>query len=98
MAPLTRGDSTVAGYQQKLLGIPSEMARYEQFNKQKYFTNAGGALPKLVDRPNIVGDAFKNFGRNVQTIRDAARRQEEMMRKLGLNLMVIQILADNQLI
>ena len=102
MSPLTRGDSTVAGYQQRLLGIPlgkptfprdasgygtgysqSEMARYEQFNKQKYFTNAGGALPKLVDRPNIVGDAFKNFGRNVQTIRDAARRQEEMMRKLG---------------
>jgi len=102
MSPLTRGDSTVAGYQQKLLGIPlgsstfprdasgygtgysqSEMARYEQFNKQKYFTNAAGALPKLVDRSNIVGDAFKNFGRNVQTIRDAARRQEEMMRKLG---------------
>ena len=102
MAPLTRGNSTVAGYQQRLLGIPlgkptfprdasgygtgysqSEMARYEQFNKQKYFTNAGGTLPKLVDRPNVVGDAFKNFGRNVQTIRDAARRQEEMMRKLG---------------
>ena len=102
MSPLTRGDSTVAGYQQRLLGIPlgkptfprdasgygtgysqSEMARYEQFNKQKYFTNAGGTLPKLVDRPNVVGDAFKNFSRNVQTMRDAARRQEEMMRKLG---------------
>ena len=102
MAPLTRGNSTVAGYQQRLLGIPlgkptfprdasgygtgysqPEMARYEQFNKKKYFTNAGGTLPKLVDRPNVVGDAFKNFGRNVQTIRDAARRQEEMMRKLG---------------
>lgn len=32
---------------------------------------------------SVVGDAFKNFGRNVQTIRGSARRQEIMMRQMG---------------
>ena len=33
---------------------------------------------------SFVGDAFKNFGRNVQTIKGAAKRQEQMMRELGV--------------
>jgi hypothetical protein len=32
---------------------------------------------------SFVGDAFKNFGRNVQTIKGAAKRQEIMMRQMG---------------
>jgi hypothetical protein len=32
---------------------------------------------------SVVGDAFKNFGRNVQTIKGSARRQEIMMRQMG---------------
>jgi len=32
---------------------------------------------------SVVGDAFKNFGRNVQTIKGTARRQEIMMRQMG---------------
>lgn len=33
---------------------------------------------------SFVGDAFKNFGTNVQTIKGAAKRQEEMMREMGV--------------
>lgn len=32
---------------------------------------------------SVVGDAFRNFGRNVQTIKGTARRQEIMMRQMG---------------
>lgn len=102
MAPKTMGNSTVAGYQNRLLGMPlggvryprgpggygvgysqPEMRRYEQYNPKKYFANVGGNLPALINRSNVVGDAFANFGKNVQTIKDAARRQEEMMAKMG---------------
>lgn len=102
MAPKTIGNQTIAGYQNKFLGIPigkvnyptdsgglgtgysqSQMRKYEQQNPKKYFSNRGGALPALVDRENIVGEAFANFGKNVQTIQNAAKRQEEMMRQMG---------------
>ena len=104
MAPRTVGNTTVAGYQNKFLGIPlgrvnyprdmsgygtgyspQQMQRYEKYNPNKQFLNLGGVLPALVNRQkdNIVGDAFKNFGRNVQTIKGAAKRQEEMMRQMG---------------
>jgi|TARA_R100000482_G_scaffold120991_2_gene66742 hypothetical protein len=33
---------------------------------------------------SFVGDAFVNFGRNIQSIRNYGRRQEEMMRQLGV--------------
>ena len=62
---------------------PEQMRRYEQVNTKKQFANRGGTLPALVNRENFVGDAFRNFGRNVQTIKDAAKRQEEMMRQMG---------------
>jgi hypothetical protein len=41
--------------------------------------------PKVSSSPknNFVGESFRNFGKNVQTIKGAARRQEEMMRQLG---------------
>ena len=41
--------------------------------------------PKVSSSPknNFVGESFRNFGKNVQTIKGSARRQEEMMRQLG---------------
>lgn len=102
MAPKTMGNSTVAGYQDQLLGVPigktryprdsagygtgysqPEMRRYEQQNPKKYFADQGGPLPALINRSNVVGDAFANFGNNVNTIQNAAKRQEEMMRQMG---------------
>ena len=42
------------------------------------------SIPKMRSSgTSVVGDAFKNFGRNVQTIKGAARRQEIMMRQMG---------------
>jgi len=104
MAPKTMGNTTVAGYQNKFLGIPlgkvnyprdvsgygtgysqQQMQRYERYNPNKQFKNLGGVFPALVNRAkdNIVGDAFRNFGTNVKTIKGAAKRQEEMMRQMG---------------
>lgn len=104
MAPRTMGNATVAGYQNKFLGIPlggvnyprdisgygtgysqQQMQRYERYNPNKQFTNLGGVFPALVNRrkDNVVGDAFRNFGTNVKTIKGAAKRQEEMMRQMG---------------
>jgi len=34
-------------------------------------------------KKNFVGESFKNFGKNVKTLKDTAKRQEELMRKLG---------------
>jgi len=61
------------------------MQRYEKYNPNKQFKNLGGVFPALVNRrkDNIVGDAFRNFGTNVKTIKGAAKRQEEMMREMG---------------
>ncbi len=39
--------------------------------------------PRPIQSGSFVGGAFKNFGKNVQTIKGAARRQEIMMRQMG---------------
>lgn len=48
-----------------------------------YTPSAQPVQPSSSSSSSLVGDAFKNFGRNVQTIKGAAKRQEEMMRELG---------------
>ena len=35
-------------------------------------------------KDSFVGDAFKNFGQNVQTIKESAKKQEQMMRQMGV--------------
>lgn len=91
MPPITIGNNILSGYKNQLFGIPfgetksskdyrgfgtgyssNEMKRY---NPQKYFTNIGGSLPKLNNRPNFVGNPFANF-------RGAAKRKEGMMSKI----------------
>ena len=40
--------------------------------------------PRQTSRSSsFISDAFQNFGKNIQTIKDAAKRQEDMMRELG---------------
>lgn len=39
--------------------------------------------PRPIQSGSFVGGAFSNFGRNVQTIKSAAKRQEIMMRQMG---------------
>jgi hypothetical protein len=36
------------------------------------------------ENDKLIGESFKNFGENVQTIKDAAKKQEEILRKLGM--------------
>ena len=35
------------------------------------------------ENDKLIGESFKNFGKNVQTLRDVSKKQEEMMRELG---------------
>lgn len=102
MAPKTIKNATVAGYQDKLMGVSlgntryakdsagygtgysqEQMRRYEKQNPKKHFVDQGGPFPALVNRTNVVGEAFANFGSNVNKIENYAKRKEEMMRQMG---------------
>ena len=39
---------------------------------------------KRSENDKLIGESFKNFRKNVQTIKGAAKKQEEMMRELGV--------------
>lgn len=67
----------------KFLGIPIPgTERIEPMTGRRDTTQYKTA-PKPKSR-SFVGDAFVNFGKNIQTIKDYGRRQEEMMRQLGV--------------
>ena len=38
---------------------------------------------KRSENDKLIGESFKNFGKNVQTIKDASKKQEEMMGQMG---------------
>jgi len=72
----------------------SEVQRYNQSpTAPSTITNYSPYDPVQVSVPkasssgqgsSFVGDAFRNFGQNVKTIKGAARRQEIMMRQMGV--------------
>ena len=39
---------------------------------------------KRSENDKLIGESFKNFGKNVQTIKGAAKKQEEILRELGV--------------
>lgn len=71
---------------------PLEVQRYNQSPKAPSTIRNWSAYdpvqvsfpkPRPIQRGSFVGGAFSNFGRNVQTIKNAAKRQEIMMRQMG---------------
>jgi len=76
----TRGSAYGMRSQFKFLGIPIP-------GTERNEPMSGSSSYKTAPKPqskSFIGDAFKNFGRNIQSIRDYGRRQEEMMRQLGV--------------
>ena len=89
---------TIPGSQRYTTYSPSDINRYNTLNKSNQLVT-GSKLYKSPDGysqyqapttrsssqgNSFVGDAFRNFGQNVKTIKGAARRQEVMMREMGV--------------
>jgi len=86
---------TVPGSERTTTYSPSDIGRYNQLNKLRqllsgdamYSGSSGRYMARMTKtQPNqetFVQDAFRNFGKNVNTIKGAAKRQEEMMGQMG---------------
>lgn len=59
---------------------PSTIRPWSAFDS----TQVSVPKPRGTSGGSFVGDAFRNFGTNVKTIKGAAKRQEEMMREMGV--------------
>lgn len=59
---------------------PSTIRPWSAFDS----TQVSVPKPKGTSGGSFVGDAFRNFGTNVKTIKGAAKRQEDMMREMGV--------------
>lgn len=65
----------------------TEKRRFEKFNPNKQFvpTFGGRGADALVDantNDNLIRDAFRDFGKNVQTLKDYGKRQREMLEEI----------------
>lgn len=86
---------TIPGSERTTTYSQEDINRYNQLNKLRQLMSGqalyNGAYGRYMARMTqtqptqgtFVQDAFRNFGRNVQTIKGTAKRQEEIMRRMG---------------
>jgi len=85
----------IPGSERQTTYSAGDIARYNQLNKLRQLISGqslysgpyGRYMARMTQtqptQGSFVGDAFRNFGKNVQTLKGAAKRQEEMMGQMG---------------